>query len=64
MNKYECELKDIIVYGGTHRARIIMKENHKELGGRVGESTITSPIRSIDFERCIIVTRNSIYHWE
>lgn len=62
MNTYRCDFTDLTTnFGVEHRARVVMKEDHKGMGGRVGEVTITSAVKMIDFERGIIVTQNSIY---
>lgn len=55
-----CTVVNIPAYEQV-RAKVMMHEDHNKWGGRAGEVTITSTIRSIDFERKLIVTRNNIY---
>ncbi|WP_316207446.1 hypothetical protein [Bradyrhizobium sp. SZCCHNR3118] len=48
---------------GQIRARVVMGEDHDKLAGSEGEIAITSAIRSIDFERRLIVTQNNVYQF-
>lgn len=60
---YRCELIAIVPLGGFYRLQVRMLEDHKGAGGLKGQDTITSNVKSIDFERGIAITKNSIYHW-
>lgn len=57
--RYNCELLTI-EFG---RARVVMLQDHQGLGGRTGETTITSPVVKIDFAGRTLETQNSIYHF-
>ncbi|BBB99741.1 hypothetical protein [Bradyrhizobium elkanii] len=52
-----------IPLSGVIKARVEMGEDHDERGGAKGEVTITSALRSIDFERRLIVTQNNVYQF-
>lgn len=45
----------------TVRAKVRMVDDHQGRGGKAGEITYTSAVRSIDIELGTIVTQNSIY---
>lgn len=61
MNVYRCKLRRFDDCGYEWRANVMLLDDHKDLGGQAGEMCVTSAIKSIDFERGIIVTKNSIY---
>ncbi|MHC2552387.1 hypothetical protein [Bradyrhizobium elkanii] len=73
MRLYDCRLLGFVdALGGpikempiscAIRARVIMNEDHEELGGGKDDITITSAVRSIDFERRLIVTQNNLYQF-
>ena len=71
MRVFQCKFISLCDYAGCDvielprlssvRAKVLMHEDHDKWGGRMNEVTVTSAIRSIDFERKLIVTRNNIY---
>lgn len=65
MNVYRCKFLEIFHYPCNDiRARVILLDNHKAMGGNAGDTCTTSKLKSIDFERGIIVTQNSMYLFE
>ena len=54
---------DRLPASGVVKARVVMGEDHDKFGGAKGEVTITSALRSIDFERRLIVTQNNVYQF-
>ena len=56
---YRCELLQIIDQG-SWRARVAIKDKHPTGDGVL----VTSSIKMIDFERGMILTKNSLYLFE
>lgn len=48
---------------GVVKALVVMGEDHDKIGGSKGEVCVTSALRSIDFERKLIVTQNNVYQF-
>lgn len=71
MRVFKCEFLGLIQQDGREvnrfpvpygvRARVKMKEDHDRDGARNGGTSVTSAVKMIDFERCIIVTQNNVY---
>lgn len=71
MKVFKCRFISLCGYAGDPvtdvpssalvRAKVMMREDHDKWGGRAGEVTFTSAVRSVDFERKLIVTLNNIY---
>ena len=65
MTVIECVFDSIFQeYAGQQRLRCILKMNHPKYGGSSGEYTISSQIKTIDFENKVCVTQNNIYKWD
>lgn len=54
---------DKIPLSGVLKARVVMGEDHDKIGGSKGEVCITSALRSVDFERRLLVTQNNVYQF-
>lgn len=66
MTHYRCEFIRLTETraAGYVQACVRLLEDHKGAGGSAGETCFTSRVRSIDFERGILVTQNNIYTWK
>ena len=61
MRVYKCEFRSVAHFGDSVRLRVKMLEPHAHVDNKY---VITSNLRSIDFERGIAVSQNSIYVWK
>ena len=62
MNIYRCKLLAITnEYAGEWRAKVELLDDHARFGGNKGDYCTTSKVKSIDFEKGVIQTQNSIY---
>lgn len=63
MRVFKCEFLGLFTEYGMHdvRAKVKMHEDHDLFGSQAGGITVTSPLKFIDFERGILLTRNNVY---
>jgi hypothetical protein len=61
---YRCECHGFVPMGSGWVMQMVISDDHAAYGYRAGTSGHTSKIKSIDFERGIVETRNSIYIME
>ena len=61
MNVYHCDFVEIVDYFGSIRAKVVIRDNPDSGRWSADEVLITSKVKSIDFEKGVIITHNSIY---